>query len=156
MTSSRRSRFAPLRIAGCAALTVTMAAAAAVAPRPVVAASRALQSVRSRISATRADTMPLYRETDVDTPVAPLSMQPPHYPDSLRAAKVEGVVLLQFVVDTLGRLEPGTVRVLMSTNALFSRSATAALDDARFKPAIRKGRPVRQTVQQPFQFALRG
>jgi TonB family protein len=154
-TSSRRSRFTPLRVAGCAALTVTMAAAAAVAPRPVVAASRAPRSVRIPAGATRADTMPLYRETDVDTPVAPLSMQAPHYPDSLRAAKVEGVVLLQFVVDTAGRVEPGTVRALMSSNALFTRSATAALADARFKPAIKQGRPVRQTVQQPFQFAMK-
>ena len=81
---------------------------------------------------------------------------PPRYPDMLRSANVEGEVLMQFVVDTTGRVllnDPQT-RVLKSSHELFTNSVRQHLSVARYYPAEIGGRKVRQLVQQPFNFAL--
>ena len=74
------------------------------------------------------------------------------YPDMLRAAHVSGDVLAQFVVDSAGRAEPGTFKILESTHDLFTQSVKEALPAMRFVPATVGGKPVRQLVQQPFDF----
>jgi len=78
----------------------------------------------------------------------------PQYPDMLRSAGIEGTVLAQFVVDTTGRADMGTFKVLKSDNDLFSTSVKNALQRMRFLPAEVGGRKVKQLVQQPFQFSL--
>ena len=78
----------------------------------------------------------------------------PRYPSMLQSAGIEGDVRAQFVVDTLGRVEPGTVRILESTHESFSQAVRDALARARFVPAEARGRKVRQLVQQPFSFKL--
>lgn len=79
----------------------------------------------------------------------------PGYPDLLRRDRVEGSVLATYVVDTLGRVEPGSFTVLESTHPLFERSVRDALAAMRFVPAEAGGRRVRQLVQQSFLFTLR-
>ena len=74
------------------------------------------------------------------------------YPPSLFAAGVKGLVIAEFVVDTLGKVEDGTVGIVSSTNAMFSEGVRVALSQATYVPALRKGRVVRQLVQQPFDF----
>ena|SRR5436190_16447802 len=76
------------------------------------------------------------------------------YPDALRSANISGTVLVQFVVDQKGLVEPSSIRILMSTDRLFSSAVTTALNEMRFKPAEFRGKPVRQFVQQPFSFCL--
>ena len=66
----------------------------------------------------------------------------------------EGTVLAQFVVDTTGRAEMNTFKVLKSDNDLFSNAVKNALQRMRFLPAEVGGRKVKQLVQQPFQFSL--
>jgi len=83
-----------------------------------------------------------------------LSAQTPRYPDLLRRAGVEGRVIVGLVVDTLGRAEPGSLRIVRSDNAGFDRSALAALRDARFRPARVYGRAVRVVVEVPVMFRL--
>ncbi len=78
----------------------------------------------------------------------------PAYPDMLRSAGIEGTVLAQFVVDTTGRADMSTFKVLKSENDLFSNSVKNALQRMRFLPAEVGGRKVKQLVQQPFQFSL--
>jgi protein TonB len=78
----------------------------------------------------------------------------PAYPDMLRSAGIEGTVLAQFVVDTSGRADMGTFKVLKSDNDLFSTAVKNALQRMRFLPAEVGGRKVKQLVQQPFQFSL--
>lgn len=75
------------------------------------------------------------------------------YPEALRSAKVEGEVLAQFVVDTTGRYEDGSFKVLKSTHELFTQAMRDALPQMRFTPAEVGGVKVRQLVQQPFIFA---
>ena len=78
----------------------------------------------------------------------------PRYPEGLRAAGVAGRVLLQFVVDTAGRVESSSVEELAATHPLFARAARDALAGWRFLPAESGGRKVRVRLQQPFDFRL--
>lgn len=96
-----------------------------------------------------------YFEFQVEKPVvqAPGSSTP-RYPDILRSAGVEGEVLAQFVVDTSGRADPGTFKVLKSSHDLFSQAVRQALPQMRFIPAEVGGHRVKQLVQQPFTFAI--
>jgi periplasmic protein TonB len=96
-----------------------------------------------------------YFEFQVEKQVAtaPGSIQP-RYPDMLRSASVEGEVLAQFVVDTSGRADMRTFKVLKSSHDLFTASVRQALQNMRFYPAEVGGRKVKQVVQQPFTFSL--
>jgi len=96
-----------------------------------------------------------YFEFQVEKQVAALPDNPrPRYPDMLRSANVEGEVLAQFVVDTTGRAEMNTFKVLKSSHDLFTNSIKAVLPNMRFYPAEVGGRKVKQLVQMPFVFGL--
>ena len=80
----------------------------------------------------------------------------PRYPETLREAQIEGSVLIQFTVDTTGRVDLATVRVLASTHPLFTRAVLEALPTFRFKPAEVAGARVAATGEMPFEFSLTG
>jgi periplasmic protein TonB len=96
-----------------------------------------------------------YFEYQVEKQVSPYpGNSPPRYPDMLRSANVEGEVLAQFVVDTSGRAEMSTFRILKSTHDLFTNAVKSALPNMKFYPAEVGGKHVKQLVQMPFQFNL--
>lgn len=76
------------------------------------------------------------------------------FPPALFAARVSGLVVAEFVVDTTGRIEGGTLGIVSSTAPLFTDAVRVALETASYVPAVKDGHLVRQLVQQPFQFAL--
>ena len=78
----------------------------------------------------------------------------PIYPPSLSARGVEGLVDATYVVDTTGRVDTSTIKVLQSADSLFTESVRTALGQAAFRPAKRGGRSVRQLVAQRFRFEL--
>jgi TonB family protein len=78
----------------------------------------------------------------------------PRYPDSLFQAKAPGRVVVEFVVDTAGMVEPSSIEVLASSHPLFTEAVREALSVAHFQAAWSKGRRVRQFVQLPFSFML--
>lgn len=78
----------------------------------------------------------------------------PRYPDILRAARIEGEVVAQFVVDTNGTPDLATFKVLRSTHDLFTASVRSALPSMRFTPPVVAGRHVRQLLEMPFEFTL--
>lgn len=93
----------------------------------------------------------------VDTPAIPRSGNPaPVYPEVLRAARVEGVVSAQFVVDSTGRVEQRSIVFIGKGNVLFERAVRRALEQARFTPAMLHGRPVRMMMRQDFVFRIVG
>ena len=100
-------------------------------------------------------TQPAYFEFQVTSTARQVGGNAPVYPPSLVAAHVGGRVLVQFVVDTDGRPDIGTFKVLMSSNPLFADAVREALPSMRYEPATVDGRRVRQLVQQPFNFAER-
>ncbi len=94
-------------------------------------------------------------EFQVEKPVSQIAgAGSPRYPDMLRSAGVEGEVLAQFVVDTTGRADVGSFKVLKTTHDLFATAVKNALPNMRFSPAEVGGRKVKQLVQQPFTFAI--
>lgn len=96
-----------------------------------------------------------YFEFQVEKPVmqAPNSPQPA-YPDILRQAGVEGEALVSFVVDTSGRADVSSFKVIRTTHELFATAVRNALPRMRFIPAEVGDKKVRQLVQQPFSFAI--
>ncbi len=76
----------------------------------------------------------------------------PKYPSILESARVEGVVLVQFVVDTLGRAGMSTFRLIDASNEVFAQALEAALPKWRFYTAETGGRKVKEIVQLPLKF----
>ena len=74
------------------------------------------------------------------------------YPDLLRQAGISGRVLVQAIIDTLGRAEPSSVKVLQSPNPGFDQAAKNYLLKALFRPARVHGRAVRVLIQIPVDF----
>jgi TonB family protein len=83
-----------------------------------------------------------------------LTAPTPVYPPLLRAAGVQGRVIVAAVVDTMGQAETGSVRIVLSDNPGFDRAALATVRAARFRPARIYGRAVRVLVQVPVVFRL--
>jgi protein TonB len=78
----------------------------------------------------------------------------PSYPASLRDAGVQGRVVVQFVVDTLGRAELADLQVIETPHPLFVDAVRSALARYRFSVGEAAGRKVRTRVQIPFEFTL--
>ena len=91
----------------------------------------------------------------VDVQVTPYPNAPtPRYPEALREAGIEGEVVLEFVVDTTGRVDRESVRVLSTPSDAFVVSVRDALAATRYHPALVGGQRVRQLVRQGFVFSL--
>lgn len=89
---------------------------------------------------------------EVDEPAAVLSPQAPVYPPTLASAGITGRVSLSFVVDTLGRAEEGSIRILSSTLPSFEEAARTSVAGTTYRPARSRGQRVRQLVQQSVLF----
>lgn len=97
----------------------------------------------------------VWQEDQVEKPVLLLpGAKAPPYPEMLRSAGLSGTVMLEFVVDTVGRVEPGSVHVVGSDHELFARAALGAVPGYRFLPAQAGGHRVRQLVRLPFRFSV--
>lgn len=93
--------------------------------------------------------------TEVDDPARVLEAGRLRYPATLERAGVTGSVVLAFVVDTLGRVEPASVRVVTASHPGFEAPALEAVLASRFSAARARGVPVRQLVQQRLRFLAR-
>ena len=76
----------------------------------------------------------------------------PVYPSSQIASHVHGRVVVEFVVDTLGGVEPTSINIVTATNSAFAEAARSAVERGRFAPAVLKGRRVRQVVRLGLDF----
>ena len=79
----------------------------------------------------------------------------PHFPEALRARNQTGRVVVQFIVDTLGRAEQRDVKIVEASDPAFADAVRSVLPRYRFTPGEAGGRKVRTMVQLPFDFALR-
>jgi TonB family protein len=94
-----------------------------------------------------------YFEYQVEKPVMTVPGSPsPRYPDILKSAGVEGEVVVTFVVDTTGRADVSSLKIIRATHELFAAAVRTALPAMRFLPAEVGGKKVRQLVQEPFTF----
>ena len=76
------------------------------------------------------------------------------YPDFLRQAGVQGRVIVQAIIDTMGRAEPGSVTIVQSPHPGFEESARDFVLHARFRPARVHGRAVRVLVNLPIDYKI--
>lgn len=155
-------RMSPLVLMGCLTVAGTVVVAACNTEAPRVAGSSVAAEaspavvappLESQTANSREPDQP-YFEFQVEIPVRAEGATAPRYPDILRKAGVEGEVLVQFVVDTMGKVEPATFKTLKASHELFANAVREALPGMTFTPARLKGAKVRQLVQQPFSFAM--
>jgi len=79
---------------------------------------------------------------------------PPPYPDLLRAAGIQGRVVLVAVVDTTGRVEPSSIKIVQTPSPGFNRSTSQWALAALFRPARIQGRAVRALVRLPLDYSV--
>ncbi len=77
----------------------------------------------------------------------------PDYPELARQAGIEGMAVVEFVIDTSGAVTD--VRVLKSSgNSLLDAAAVDAMAGSRFRPGYQLDRPVRVRAKQLYRFRL--
>jgi TonB family protein len=94
----------------------------------------------------------VYSEAAVDEPVEIVSVPPLEYPPPLQQAGLQGRVTVQAVIDTLGRAEPASLKIIARPNTAFDASARAYVLNAVFRPARVKGRAVRVLIKVPVDY----
>jgi protein TonB len=94
----------------------------------------------------------IYSTSELADPAEVISQPAPSYPKVFQEAGISGVVDLQYVIDTLGRVEPGSVKVLSTTHEPFADAAIKAIRESKFRPGRQHGEPIRQLVQQRIRF----
>lgn len=95
-----------------------------------------------------ADQVEIAARIDSTAPVVP------GYPDSLYREKIQGSVLVEFIVDASGLVVMESITSISSAHPGFIEAVRRALRDARFHPAQLEGRAVRQIVQLPVKFEV--
>jgi protein TonB len=85
------------------------------------------------------------------TPPVPVATPPPAYPAIARTGRVEGIVVLDVVIDETGRVKD--VKVLRSVPAL-DRAAVDAITSWRYEPARLNGIPIAVSMTVTVRFTL--
>jgi TonB family protein len=100
----------------------------------------------------------VYAEQWVDERPELLSHPAVPYPEILRQAGIGGRVMVEAVIDTAGRAERGSIKVLSADQPLLGPPAIQLVAASIYQPGRMSGRPVRVRVQIPvdFQVTARG
>jgi TonB family protein len=79
----------------------------------------------------------------------------PRYPADLMRRGIKGVVMVQFILDTTGTPEAGSIKVLRGARPEFDSEAVYVVRQSRFRPGrISDGHAVRVLIQQPIMFGV--
>ena len=119
-------------------------------PPPPEVVAEALPTPKPESTASEASAE---ESAKVEVPPAPLAKFHPRYPDSCRRRGEEGVVALDVEVDVKGYAAEVTV-VESSGFAKLDAAAVAAVQSARFTPALVGGKPVAGSIRIPIAFRL--
>ena len=79
----------------------------------------------------------------------------PVYPPLLQQAGIEGVVMVQAIIDTMGRVEPNSLKITQTANPGFNESAKQTVLKSLFRPARVYGKAVRVLIQIPINYNLK-
>ena len=101
----------------------------------------------------------VYLEDSVTDRPRLVSRPPPAFPDSLRAfgdtLRLMGrpyVLVVEAIVDSTGRVDPASVRILMSWHPGFDAAARAAVMASVYAPGRINGRAVPVLIRKPIEF----
>jgi TolB protein len=97
----------------------------------------------------------VFREAVVDVVPERVSCPPAQYPAMMQQAGIEGTVVLQFVVETDGHVEPETITVVRSTREAFETPAKEMTAGCMFRPGMVRKTAVRVLIQMPLMFTLK-
>jgi protein TonB len=89
--------------------------------------------------------------SDFDRPPRPLRQTKPRYPQDAFVKKVEGTVLVEFVIDAEGRVAAARVR---QSVPLLDAAALEAVREWIFTPAFKHGVPVASAALAPVVFRI--
>jgi outer membrane biosynthesis protein TonB len=78
----------------------------------------------------------------------------PAYPEPLRDDRPDGLVVVRFVIDTLGHVEFPSIKVVEASHPLFLSAVRVSLERLRFLPGHFSGKRVRVQMEQRFEFHL--
>ncbi len=98
------------------------------------------------------DASALYRVAALDERPERLSGPPLQYPAALRQAGISGVVVIEFVIETTGRVDPSSINIVRSSNAAFEGPARDVIRKSLFRAGRVRGIAVRVLVQQQIDF----
>jgi len=96
----------------------------------------------------------VYSETEVQERPRLTAGPPLTYPAPMLLSRTSGRVVVEAVVDTSGRVEDETMRVIESSDARFNQAAKDYVRAARFSPGRIAGRAVRVRFDMPVEFKL--
>ena len=74
------------------------------------------------------------------------------YPAALREAGISGFVVIEFVIETTGRVDPSSINIVRSSNAAFEGAAIDVIRKSLFRAGRVRGMAVRVLVQQQIDF----
>jgi len=77
------------------------------------------------------------------------------YPPLLQQAGIEGTVMVQAIIDTMGRVEAGSIRITQTANPGFNESAKTSVLKSLFRPARVYGKAVRVLIQIPIAYTIK-
>lgn len=98
----------------------------------------------------------LAAEVDDVPGVAPGAVCQGKFPPVMQSAGIPGKVVLQFVVNTDGKVDPSSVKIMSSSHKAFEEPARQGITSptCSFNPGKSRGSPVRVLVQQAMSFKL--
>jgi TonB family protein len=79
----------------------------------------------------------------------------PVYPPLLQQAQIEGTVMVEAIIDTLGHVEPNSLKVVQTANPGFNESAKQSVGHSLFRPARVYGKAVRVLIHIPIQYSIK-
>jgi len=88
----------------------------------------------------------------LDGPIQVVKAIPPTYPVDARLMRIEGVVLVELIVDKRGRV--ASTKVLGEPSQLLADAAVHAVSQWEFRPHTLRGSPVNVVFRQPVAFKL--
>jgi TonB family protein len=97
---------------------------------------------------------PVYNECAVTGRPDVIACSTVTYPVELRRAGIQGRVVIEIVLDTLGRIEPGSTRLVLASHPGFESAGRTVVSTCRFRPAQLHGRPVRVRVRVPVNWTI--
>lgn len=112
-----------------------------------------IESVSDQLIAPASDQV--FMESVVEERPEILSGPQLNYPDLLRQAGVQGRVLVQAIIDTSGRVEPQSVKIIQSPNPGLDQPAKNYVLRALFRPGRVHGRAVRVLLNLPIDFKIK-
>jgi len=113
-----------------------------------------LRTAPTSCASVRSTDSTIYDTTQIsERPVARTAPKP-DYPAEARSRRVQGRAVVAAVVSREGAVEPASVTITRSANALLDAEARRVVGLATFWPGCRDGAAVRARIAVPFDFKL--